>query len=65
MNTTGWLITESRLETTNFKRLQTDTQLLQSYDDVIKEYLGYGIVEKVTGRNHKLCASFTTPTSCS
>ena len=28
--------------------MQTDPQLLQSYDDVIKEYLSYGIVERVT-----------------
>ena len=34
----NYLIDKSRLET-NFKCLQTDPQLLQSYDDVIKEYL--------------------------
>ena len=46
----NYLIAKSRLET-NFKRLQTDPKLLQSYDDVIKEYLSYGIVEKVTASN--------------
>ena len=47
----NYLIAKSRLET-NFKRLQTDPQLLQSYDDVIiKEYLSYGIVERVTDSN--------------
>ena len=38
---------KSRLET-NFNRLHTDPKLLQSYDDVIKDYLSYGIVETVT-----------------
>ena len=46
----NYLIAKSRLET-NFKRLQTDPQLLQSYDDVIKEYLSYDIVERVTDNN--------------
>ena len=41
----NYLIAKSRLET-NFKRLQKDPQLLQSYDDVIKESLNYSIVEK-------------------
>ena len=31
--------------------MQTDPQLLQSYDDVIKKYLSYGIVERVTDSN--------------
>ena len=46
----NYLIAKSRLET-NFKRLQTDPQLLQRDDDVIKQYLSYGIVEKVTASN--------------
>ena len=46
----NYLIAKSRLET-NFKSLQTDPQLLQGYDDVIKEYLSYGIVERVTDSN--------------
>ena len=45
----NYLIAKSRLET-NFKRLQTDPQLLQGYD-VIKEYLDYGIVERVKDNN--------------
>ena len=31
--------------------MQADPQLLQSYDDVIKEYLSYSIVERVTDSN--------------
>ena len=55
----NYLIAKSRLET-NFKRLQTDPQLLQSYDDVIKEYLSYGIVERVTDSNTNLCIIYHT-----
>ena len=46
----NYLIPKRRLET-DFKRLQTDQQLLQSYDNVIKEYLSYGIVERVKDSN--------------
>ena len=57
-----YLVAKSRLET-NFKRLQTDPQLLQSYDAVIKEYLSYGIVEKVTASNTNYVHYL--PSSCS
>ena len=46
----NYLIAKIKLEA-NFKRLQTDSKLLQSYDDTITEYLSYGIVEKVTDSN--------------
>ena len=46
----NYLNAKSRLETI-FKRLQIDPQLLQSYDDVIKECLSYGVVKRVTDSN--------------
>ena len=46
----NYLIAKSKVETT-FKRLQTDSKLLQSYDNVIKECSNHGIVEIVTDSN--------------
>ena len=31
--------------------MKTDPQILQSYDDVIKEYVSYGIIERVRDSN--------------